>query len=60
MSCGRYRPDLRQAFGKAAINAAILFFVGNGERQNFLFGQIGKSFQGRSSEVTCSPVYAIF
>src|SRR5262245_49573140 len=35
---------LAQTFRKTAIDAAILFFVGDGEGQNFLFAQIGKLF----------------
>ena len=35
---------LAQALGEAAINAAVLVLVGDGERQDFLLGQIGKSF----------------
>ena len=40
---------LAQAFGETAIDAAVLFFVGDGKRQHFLFGEVGKSFHGRSS-----------
>ena len=40
---------LAQALGEAAIDAAVLFFIGDGERQHFLFGQVGKSFHGQSS-----------
>ena len=43
---GRGWELLTQAFGKAAINAAVLFLVGDGKRQHFLFGQVGKLFQG--------------
>jgi hypothetical protein len=31
-----------QALGKAAIDAAVLFLVGDGQRQYFLLGQVGK------------------
>ena len=34
---------LAQALGKAAIDAAVLFLVGDGEREDFLLGQIGKA-----------------
>mgnify|MGYP001602846469 CR=1 FL=1 len=37
---------LAQAFGEAAVNAAVLFLIGDGKRQHFLFGEIGKSFHG--------------
>ena len=37
---------LAQALGEAAVDAAVLFLVGDGERQHFLLGQIGKSFHG--------------
>ncbi len=36
---------LAQAFRKAAVDAAVFFLVGDGERQDFLFGQVGKVFQ---------------
>ena len=35
---------LAQAFGEAAVDAAVLFLVGDGERQHFLLGQVGKFF----------------
>ena len=35
---------LAQAFGEAAIDAAVLFLVGDGEREDFLFGEIGEAF----------------
>ena len=41
--CGG-RELLAQTFGKTAIDAAILFLVGDGEGQNFLLAEIGKSF----------------
>ncbi len=37
---------LAQALGEAAVDAAVLLLVGDGQRQNFLFGQVGKSFHG--------------
>jgi len=40
----RGRELLAQTFRKTAIDAAILFFVGDGESQNFLLAEIGKSF----------------
>ena len=43
---GRGRKLRAQAFGKAAIDAAVLFLIGDGERQHFLFGQVGKSLHG--------------
>jgi hypothetical protein len=39
---------LAQAFGEAAVDAAVLLLVGNGERQHFLFGQVGKVFHVES------------
>ena len=39
----------RKSLGKAAIDAAVLFLVGNGERQDFLFGEFGKAFHGGPS-----------
>ncbi len=40
---GGGREGLAQAFGEAAIDAAVLVLVGNGERQDFLLGKIGKA-----------------
>ena len=40
----RGRELLAQTFRKTAIDTAILFFVGDGESQNFLFAEIGKPF----------------
>ena len=37
---------LAQAFGKAAVDAAVLLLVGDGERQHFLLGQVGKFLHG--------------
>ncbi len=39
---------LAQAFGEAAVDAAVLLLVGDGEREDFLLGQVGKAFHGRS------------
>ena len=36
----------RKPLGEAAIDAAVLFLVGDGEREDFLFGEIGKAFHG--------------
>ena len=33
-----------QALGKAAIDAAVLVLVGDGESQDFLLGKIGEAF----------------
>ena len=44
---GGGRKLLAQAFGEAAIDAAVLFLVGDGEREHFLLGQIGKSLHVR-------------
>src|SRR6186997_2330434 len=41
----RGRELLAQTFRKTAIDAAILFLVGDCEGQNFLFAEIGKPFQ---------------
>ena len=35
---GRGRERLAQAFGKAAIDAAVLVLIGDGEREDFLLG----------------------
>jgi hypothetical protein len=35
---------LAQALGEASVDAAIFFLVGDGEREDFLFAEIGKSF----------------
>jgi hypothetical protein len=35
-----------QAFGEAAIDAAVLVFAGDGESKDFLLGEIGKTFHG--------------
>src|SRR5687768_15960731 len=32
-----------QTFGESAIDAAVFFFIGNGEGENFLLGKIGKA-----------------
>ncbi len=37
---------LAQALGEAAIDAAVLVLVGDGEREDFLLGEIGKAFHG--------------
>ena len=39
---------LAQAFGEATVDAAVLFLVGDGQRQHFLLGQVGKSFHEAS------------
>ena len=41
---GRGGELLAQAFGEAAIDAAVLFLIGDGQRQHFLLGQVGKLF----------------
>ena len=38
---------LAQSFGKAAVNPAVLLLVGNGEREDLLFGKVGKTTHGR-------------
>ena len=43
---GRGRIFLAQPFGEAAIDAAVLVLVGDGEREDFLFGEVGKAFHG--------------
>jgi hypothetical protein len=40
-----------QAFGEAAIDAAVLLLVGDGEGEDFLLGEVGKAFHGRSSYI---------
>jgi hypothetical protein len=35
-----------QPFGKAAIDAAVLLLVGDGKREDFLFGEFSKAFHG--------------
>ena len=35
---------LAQALGEAAIDAAVLVLVGDGEREDFLLGEVGKAF----------------
>src|SRR5437762_3216475 len=35
-----------QPFGKAAIDAAVLVLVGDGKREDFLFGELGKALHG--------------
>ena len=37
---------LAQPLGEAAIDAAVLLLIGDGQRQHFLLGQVGKSFHG--------------
>ena len=34
---------LAQALGEAAIDAAVLLLVGDGEREDFLLGEVGKA-----------------
>ena len=46
---GRGGELLAQALGEAAIDAAVLFLVGDGERQDFLFGSSAKRFTGASA-----------
>jgi hypothetical protein len=48
---GRRRVLLAKALREIAIDAAVFFFIGNRKGQNFLFGQIGKTFHGRSLQV---------
>src|SRR4051794_30636133 len=38
---------LAQALGDVAVDAAVLLLVGNGERQDFLFGKVAKSLHVR-------------
>ena len=45
----RVRIGAAQSIGEGAIDAVVLVLVGNGERQNFLFVQIGKAFHGIAS-----------
>ena len=35
-----------QPLGEAAIDAAVLFLVGDGEREDFLLGEVGEAFHG--------------
>jgi hypothetical protein len=35
-----------EALGEAAIDAAVLFLVGDGEGENLLLGQIGEALHG--------------
>ena len=39
---------LAQALGEAAVDAAVLLLVGDGERQHLLLGQVGKVLHGRA------------
>ncbi len=39
---GRGRILLAQALGEAAIDTAVLFLVGDGQRQHFLLAQLGE------------------
>ena len=41
---GGGRELLAQSLGEAAVDAAVLVLVGDGEREDFLLGQIGKTF----------------
>ena len=34
----------RKPFGEAAIDAAVLVLVGDGESEDFLFGEVGETF----------------
>ena len=38
-----------QTFGESAIDAAVFFFIGDGEGEDFLLGKIGKSLHGAAS-----------
>ncbi len=42
---------LAQALGEAAIDAAVLVLVGDRERQDFLFGEIGETFHEGASKI---------
>ena len=42
---------LAQALGEAAIDAAVLVLVGDGEREDFLFGEVGKAFHGTRAAI---------
>ena len=43
---GGGRVLLAQALGKAAVDPAVLVLIGDRERQDFLFGEIGETFHG--------------
>jgi hypothetical protein len=43
---GRGGVFLAQPLGEAAIDATVLLLVGDGEREDFLLGEVGKAFHG--------------
>jgi hypothetical protein len=53
---------LAQPLGEAAIDPAVLVLVGDGERKDFLFGQLGKAFQEapRSEDVAKRLAASVF
>ena len=51
---------LAQALGEAAIDAAVLLLVGDGQRQDFLLGQVGKLFHGRVLSIAGWPMNSIY
>jgi hypothetical protein len=57
---GRGRVFLAQPLGKAAIDAAVLFLVGDGERQNFLLGELGKASATVRSGRCSSAIIALW
>ena len=57
---GRGRICLAQSLGEAAIDAAVLVLVGDGEREDFLFGEIGKAFHGGLSVAGLAAILELF
>jgi hypothetical protein len=41
--------SVHQGMGKTGIGARIVILAGDGERQKFLFGEVGKALHGKSS-----------
>ena len=56
---GRGRIFLAQPFGEAAIDTAVLVLVGDGKREDFLFGQVGKAFHGGPALRRCPRLAGI-
>ena len=47
----RCRILLAKALSEIAVDPAVFFFVGYRQRQDFLFGKVGKAFHGRPLRV---------
>ena len=54
---GGGRKLLTQAFGKTAIDAAVFFLVGDGKREHFLLGEVGKAFHRKSLRSAGNPLF---